>query len=73
MTERWHMSYYPIAQALLEFINANAVEIETELLRLWKKSGSGSGSGASSPGPEFAFIKTSWQNYLANVENEAIF
>jgi hypothetical protein len=71
MAERWHMSYYPIAQALLEFINANAAEIETELLRLWKESGSG--SGGSSPGPEFAFIKTSWQSYLANVENEAIF
>jgi len=53
--ERWHWSYYPIAQALLEFARDHLPDLESRLLREW---------GTSS---QFSFIRDHWQEFLFNV------
>ena len=42
--ERWHWSYYPAAQALLEFARQHQADIETRLMAEW---GSDAGSSAT--------------------------
>jgi hypothetical protein len=64
-TERWHWSYYPIAQALLEFAFAHQSEIDQALKEHWQDGGKVK--------PEFEFISKNWRKYLFNVENQARF
>jgi len=59
--ERWHWSYYPIAQALLEFAQEHQDEINKELQIHWKDK------------PEYKFISKNWHDYLFNVETKARF
>ncbi|MEQ1903082.1 MAG: DUF4157 domain-containing protein [Pirellulaceae bacterium] len=59
--ERWHWSYYPIAQALLEFAKEHQKEIDEELQKHWKDK------------PEYEFISKNWRDYLFNVETKARF
>lgn len=66
-TERWHWSYYPIAQALLDFARSRRAEIGDELHRQWADS------TGKAPRPEFKFIWDNWEKYLFNVEEEGIF
>lgn len=65
MSERWHWSYYPVAQAVLEFIMDHEDEIEAKLQELW-------GDGKGGIKQEFSFIATHWKDYIFNVEQEAI-
>ncbi|CAG0930519.1 hypothetical protein TFLX_01800 [Thermoflexales bacterium] len=65
--ERWHWSYYPVAQALLEFARRHRTEIRDELKRQW------SDSMGRAPRPEFKFIWDNWEQYLFNVEEKGIF
>jgi len=53
--ERWHWSYYPIAQALLEFARDNLHDLDQRLQREWGTS------------PQFSFIRDHWQEFLFNV------
>ena len=66
-TERWHWSYYPIAQALLEYARSHRAKIEDELKRQW------SDSTGKAPRPEFKFIWDNWEQYLLNVEEKGVF
>jgi hypothetical protein len=66
-TERWHWSYYPIAQALLEFARSHRTEIGDELHRQWADS------TGTAPRPEFKFVWDNWDKYLFNVEDQGIF
>jgi hypothetical protein len=66
MTERWHWSYYPVAQATMEFVMDHEPEVEAKLQELW-------GDGKGGIKPEFTFIAKNWRNYLFNVEQEGIF
>ena len=63
--ERWHWSYYPIAQALLEFAFDHQSEIDTELAKHWEAGGKTK--------PEFEFISKNWRKYMFNVENQGRF
>lgn len=55
MEERWHWSYYPIAQALVEYAAAHIPDIELALDTAW---------GTSS---RFSYIREHWQEYMFNV------
>jgi len=66
MTERWHWSYYPVAQAVLEFIMDHEAEVDAKLQELW-------GDGKGGIKPEFSFIAKNWQKYVFNVEQEGVF
>ncbi len=64
-TERWHWSYYPIAQALLEFAFSHQAEIDKALQEHWQDGGKVK--------PEYQFISKNWRKYLFNVENQGRF
>ncbi len=61
MEERWHWSYYPISQALLEFARAHQGDIQTSLMRRWGRSG------------QFSFIRSHWREFMFNVNERARF
>jgi hypothetical protein len=66
MTERWHWSYFPVAQAVLEFIMDHEAEVDAKLQELW-------GDGKGGIKPEFSFVAKNWQKYVFNVEQEGVF
>jgi hypothetical protein len=66
MTERWHWSYFPVAEAVLEFIMDHEAEVDAKLQELWS-------DGKGGIKPEFAFIARNWQKYVFNVEQEGVF
>jgi hypothetical protein len=61
MEERWHWSYYPIAQALLEFARTHQFDVESRLFREWGSS------------PQFSFIRRHWREYMFNVSERGVF
>jgi hypothetical protein len=61
MEERWHWSYYPIAQALLEFAHENQSHIQARLLEQWGST------------PQFSYILAHWHQYIFNVNERGIF
>ncbi len=65
MAERWHWSYYPIAQALVEFAKAHQTDIDTELQSHWTDKGKVK--------EEFKFIAGHWRDYIFNVETKGRF
>ena len=58
MDERWHWSYYPIAQALLEFARAHQGDIEANLTSPAQWGGAA----------RFSYILSHWQEFMFNVE-----
>ena len=66
MSERWHWSYYPVAQAALEFIMDHDDQVEAALRQLWS-------DGKGGIKPEFSFIAKDWRKYLFNVEQLGVF
>lgn len=66
MSERWHWSYFPVAQAALEFVMDYDQEVESALQDLWS-------DGQGGIKPEFSFIAKDWRKYLFNVEDLGVF
>jgi Domain of unknown function (DUF4157)/D-alanyl-D-alanine carboxypeptidase len=64
--ERWHWSYYPVAQALLEFSRIHRSDLQQVLKEHWSDS-----SGAIKA--EFKFIWANWEKYMFNVEQQGRF
>ncbi len=61
MEERWHWSYYPISQALLEFGRANQAALGARLMAEWGSS------------PQFSYIRKNWSSYVFNVSERGVF
>ncbi|QFZ22141.1 D-alanyl-D-alanine carboxypeptidase family protein [Saccharothrix syringae] len=61
MEERWHWSYYPAAQALLEFARGHQADVEARLLAEWGTS------------PRFSFIRARWRDFMFNVNERGWF
>jgi hypothetical protein len=59
MAEEWHWSYWPIAQALLDFARQNQVELEAALHKQW---------GGATAKTQFTFVWKAWRDFLNNVE-----
>jgi hypothetical protein len=66
MAERWHWSYFPVAQAVLEFILDHEDQVDASLKELWS-------DGKGGIKPEFSFMATNWRDYVFNVEDEGAF
>jgi hypothetical protein len=66
LTERWHWSYYPIAQALLDFSRIHQSEIQQVLKEHWSDP-------TGTIKPEFKFIWDNWKKYMFNVEEKGRF
>jgi LAS superfamily LD-carboxypeptidase LdcB len=58
--ERWHWSYWPLSQVLLEFARANEVEVERGLDEVWGKR------------PQFSFVRRHWRGYLLEAGRDVL-
>lgn len=63
MAEPWHWSYYPVAQALLEFSREPAVdaELQSRLAALW------------AGGSQFSYIAANWRDFMRHVNTTPSF
>jgi hypothetical protein len=68
MAGPWHWSYWPIAQALLEFARRNRTDMEAMLQSHWRSGGAGSAAQ-----PQFEFVWGAWKNFLDNVDESPRF
>ncbi|MFI5910930.1 DUF4157 domain-containing protein [Dactylosporangium sp. NPDC051541] len=59
--ERWHWSYYPAAQALLEWADAHRAAVGARLTAQWGGR------------PEFSFLRAHWQEFVFNVNQAGHF
>ena len=59
--ERWHWSYYPIAQALVDTARARQADIEAALFAQWGTA------------PQFSFIRGHWRDFMFNVREHGVF
>jgi hypothetical protein len=69
MEERWHWSYYPIGQALLEWAHANQAKVEVALNQQWdafEKRWSSRGTRY------FDFVRANWRSYVFTVDTSSI-
>jgi hypothetical protein len=55
MEERWHWSYWPVAQALLEFVSTHDADVQAALTAQWGTA------------TEFSFISSHWREFMNNV------
>lgn len=58
MEERWHWSYYPVAQALLTTLKKQPAVIESALIQHW-----------GDPQP-FSYIRQHWRDYVEHVDEQ---
>jgi|GEM_PF-4214840 len=65
--ERWHWSYYPVAQALLEWVEANRPTVVAALKAQWAEM------GKKGDAKQFSFIEANWEKYMFNVERKGRF
>jgi hypothetical protein len=64
--ERWHWSYFPIAQAMVDIIQAHPEEFEQALSAQWDSFERRWG-GKKNPEPRFAYIRKHWRDYVFNI------
>lgn len=67
--ERWHWSYFPIGQALWEFVYAHQEEYEAELFRRWDRYERRWGMGR---GPFFDYMREHWRAYLFHIDRPVL-
>jgi LAS superfamily LD-carboxypeptidase LdcB len=60
--ERWHWSYYPVSEAILDFIRENTEEITAQLEKIW-----------SYDPKRYTYIKENWKNYFFHVNESTDF
>lgn len=59
--ERWHWSYHPAAQALLEWADTHRGAIDTRLTTLWGSQ------------PQYSFLAGHWEEFVFNVAQSGRF
>lgn len=62
--ERWHWSYYPIGQAIWEYIRDDPRRFEEVLFDEWDRLESRWGPGG---GPYFDYVRDNWKRYLFGI------
>lgn len=65
MAEPWHWSYWPVAQALVDFTLAHTTEIRKALVGAWKKEGKVP-AGQEVPS-RFQYALDHWEDFVRNV------
>lgn len=79
LEERWHWSYFPIAQALVDFARANETALETRLGTLWDQrrqamitAGHIPQAAAGTPQEDpYSFVRAHWRDFVFQVLEEA--
>jgi hypothetical protein len=74
LEERWHWSYYPVAQALLEWARDNKPAVLARLQAAWtdvrtgsRYSGARTTLGFGTSTDPFRFIESRWEDFVFNV------
>ncbi|MFU8804687.1 MAG: D-alanyl-D-alanine carboxypeptidase family protein, partial [Bradymonadaceae bacterium] len=67
MEERWHWSYYPIAQALLEFVALNDGPVDAALNAQWDALEARWNRRRREPREYFPYIREHWRTYLFGI------
>ncbi|WP_437963476.1 D-alanyl-D-alanine carboxypeptidase family protein [Sorangium sp. So ce260] len=62
MEERWHWSFYPIAEALLQFVDRNREAVRARLVELWDER-----DRSRRGGPAYEFVRRHWESYVFTV------
>lgn len=65
--ERWHWSYYPVAQALTEFASDNRSEVLDRLDRLWTRLERKFETSDGDRPVSFDYIRDHWRRYMFDV------
>ena len=65
MEERWHWSYYPVGQALWDYIYYHDDLFEEAIFEQWDHF---EDRWASGPGPYFEHMREHWRDYLFNID-----
>lgn len=66
MPEPWHWSYWPAAQAIVEFTLAHTADIEKALIAKWSKEGPV--AAGQKVAPRFEYALANWIDFLKNVQ-----
>lgn len=69
MEERWHWSYFPIGQALLEFAQTHQDAVEGALARQWDAFEVRWNAGHARERAFFGFIRAHWREFMFNVDD----
>lgn len=69
MEERWHWSYYPVGQALLEFASTHEDAVENALEGQWAGFEARWNRGRAGERPFFDYIRQHWREYMFNVDD----
>lgn len=72
MEERWHWSYYPIGQALLEFAAAHTNEVGDALDSQWSGFEARWNRGRSGERPFFGYVRAHWREFMFNVDDQIV-
>jgi hypothetical protein len=71
--ERWHWSYYPVAQALVEATQANEPAVESRLGTLWdqrRQAMIGAGQISQQEDP-YSYVRSHWREFVYQVQQRA--
>lgn len=69
MEERWHWSYYPVGQALLEFARAHDDAVGQALEAQWDAFETQWNAGTRRPDEFFGFVRAHWREFMFNVDD----
>lgn len=67
MEERWHWSYYPVAQALTKFASNHRQKVDAHLQDLWDRLEARFNRGSDDPRQFFGHIREHWKPYVFDV------
>lgn len=72
MEERWHWSYYPVSQALLEFAAAHTNEVGEALEAQWTGFEARWNVGRRAPLAFFGFVRQHWKDFVFNIDDAVV-
>jgi hypothetical protein len=67
MEERWHWSYYPIGQAIVEFIADHDEKVDEVLNAQWDALERRWNGRRRDPTPYFPYVRANWRTYVLGV------
>jgi hypothetical protein len=73
LEERWHWSYYPVAQALVEATQENEAAVESRLGTLWdqRRQAMISAGHISQQEDPYSYVRSHWREFVFQVQQKA--
>ncbi len=70
MEERWHWTYYPVAQALKEYAAQHEPDIKSRLFEQWDAFEKRWNRNRRNPVPFFDYVREHWHGFVFNTRDE---